>query len=258
LFQWLRAFSEYVFGTIGYAAPALILWALAVRPSRTGLRDTMLPGDPHRRLAAWLFWLPILTPIAAAVVTRTNMVSLWNTPALNLLPVLLLASPKLTLPRTMLVRIAGTAIAFTIIALLAAPFVAGTILKVGVENHAAYGRLVAAEMDRQWKQVTQAPLKLVGGPFGLISTAAVYGADQPSTFADFSPYLSPWATPERIARQGMVIACPSDDAGCLAQVEQRMRQTPGSTKSEVELRRRWLAWESAPARFVIAVLPPRS
>jgi len=52
---------------------------------------------------------------------------------------------------------------------------------------------------------------LVAGPFVLASSAAFYGKDKPSTFADYYNYLSPWATGERIAREGMVVICEPGD-----------------------------------------------
>ena len=58
--------------------------------------------------------------------------------------------------------------------------------------------------------MTDKPLKLIAGPFVLVSTAAFYGTDQPSTFADFSSYLSPWADDARIAREGMAVMVATD------------------------------------------------
>ena len=69
------------------------------------------------------------------------------------------------------------------------------------------------------------PLKLIAGPFVLVSSAAFYGEDQPSTFAQFSHYLSPWADDARIARDGMAIMCEADDPLCL-QVHGRGRGAP--------------------------------
>ena len=53
--------------------------------------------------------------------------------------------------------------------------------------------------------MTDKPLKLIAGPFVLVSSAAFYGTDRPSTYADFSHYLSPWADDARIAREGVAV-----------------------------------------------------
>ena len=51
-----------------------------------------MPRD-ERRIAAILFWAPLLLPVVPALIKNINLLSLWNTPALNLLPVMLLGSP---------------------------------------------------------------------------------------------------------------------------------------------------------------------
>ena len=48
--------------------------------------------EPARRPATLLFWTPLLLPIAVAVVKHTNLLSVWNEPSLNLLPVMMLAA----------------------------------------------------------------------------------------------------------------------------------------------------------------------
>jgi 4-amino-4-deoxy-L-arabinose transferase-like glycosyltransferase len=254
---WLNALAEYSFGTIGYCSVAIAACALASRPSRAALRDTLWPGEGARRRAALVFWSPLLVPIAVAAILRTNLLSLWNAPALTLLPVVLLSSPAVTLTRAALARLAAAALAVPLAALLASPVVAYVILKNGVENDAAYARLVMAQMQRQWRAATPAPLTLIAGPFGLVSSAAFYGADRPSTFADFSHYLSPGVTPETIARQGLAIACPADDAGCLHNMAALTATAADSSRSEVTLQRHWLGFAGPPERFTIAIVPPR-
>jgi hypothetical protein len=244
-----------MFGTTGYAAAALILWALAVRPSRHILRDIALPPEPIRRRAAILFWTPLLAPVAASAAGGTGMLSLWNAPALGLLPVILLNSPKVTLPRLGLKWIAGFAIAVPLVAMLAAPFAAYAKLR-GTENHANYARLVAAEAEKEWRRASDKPLRLMAGPFGLIVTTAAYVPDRPLTFADFSDYLSPWVDDARIVREGIVIVCPADMPWCLKNLDSLAAGNANTRRSEVTLRRSWLWLHSPPARFLIAIVPP--
>jgi len=257
VFDWFRALSEYSFGTIGYAGVALLAYGVATRPSLPVLADVLVPRDGEQRRAALIFWAPLLVPIAVAALTRTNLLSLWNTPSLTLLPVVLLSSPLVKLTREWAARIAALAVAVPVAVCLVSPVVAYVILEAGVENDAAYARLVMADMQEQWRKTTNKPLKLIAGPFGLISTAAFYGADRPMTFADFSPYLAPWATPARIASEGMAIACAVDERGCLTAMNGLIANAPKSTKTEVVLRRHLLWFDGPPARFVIAVVPPQ-
>lgn len=68
------------------------------------------------------------------------------------------------------------------------------------------GPQVAAVMQDRWHQATAgAPLGIVAGlEFPMMVTGA-FATDRPSMFTHFSTLESPWITPERIARQGMMI-----------------------------------------------------
>ena len=177
-------------------------------------------------------------------------------PALNLLPVMALASPRVTVPRVAVQRIAAVMTVLTLLIVAAAPVVAFVILKRGVENDAAYARLVMQAAEREWRAVTDKPLTLIAGPFILVSSAAFYGTDRPSTYADFSKYLSPWADDARIAREGVAVMV-APDSPYLHMTEQYLATVPVARRTEVTLVRRWLGFESAPRKFIIAIVPPR-
>lgn len=250
----LLSLFEYAAGTAAYGAFAILLVLIFARPVLRGLPDGFFPRD-ERRSAAILFWTPILLPAVPALAKGIGLLSLWNTPALNLLPVMLLGSPRVTLARGALLRMAKVVIVFTLGAVALSPVVAYVILKRGVENNAAYAKLLMGAADREWRAQTGKPLKMIAGPFVLVSSAAFYGADRPSTFADYSRYLSPWATDERIARGGMAIMCEAGDAWCLKVADAYQTVSPGA-RTEVALTRRWFGFENEPKRFLIATVPP--
>jgi 4-amino-4-deoxy-L-arabinose transferase-like glycosyltransferase len=246
---------EALGGTFAYAAVAIALVLIFVRPRPTALADGLLPQD-ERRVAANLFYVPLFVPIVPALIKSINLLSLWNTPALNLLPVMLLGSPLVTVPRVAVLRIAGVATALTLLIVAASPFVAFALLRTGVENDAAYARLLMEATEREWHKDTKKPLKLIAGPFALVSTAAFYGEDRPSTYPQFSRYLAPWVNDERVARDGMAIMC-SDWALCLQYMDAIAAQYGGGRRAEVTLARRWLWFSGPPARFFVTLIPPR-
>ena len=102
----IASMLEALGGTFAYAAVAFALVLLFVRPSPAALRDGFLPQD-ERRVAANLFYVPLFVPVVPALIKNINLLSLWNTPALNLLPVMLLGSPLVTVPRVAVLRIAS-------------------------------------------------------------------------------------------------------------------------------------------------------
>jgi 4-amino-4-deoxy-L-arabinose transferase-like glycosyltransferase len=261
--DFVGSLTEYSAGTAGYAAVALVLAAVLMRPSRKALRDSLFAVDPARRPATLLFWTPLILPIFVAMATRTNLMSLWNAPALNLLPVMLLSSPLLVMSRIAVRRLAVIVTAITLIAVVASPLVALIILERGVENDAAYAELAAAAAQRQWRETTSAPLRLVAAPYQLANPVAFYLTDKPATYANFSTYDSPWVSPTRLTGDGVVIICstagnPADVQHCLGHMDALTAAGPPGRRSEVTLTRHWLGLSSAPRRFVIATVPPRS
>ena len=252
----LYSMAEALGGTLGYAAIAIALVLIFARPRPLALADGFLPKD-ERRTASILFWIPLLLPIVPALIKNINLLSLWNTPALNLLPVMLLGSPLVTVPRAAVLRIARIVTVLTLLFVAASPFIAFTLLKRGVENDAAYARLLMAASEREWHKDTGKPLKLIGGPFALVSTAAFYGKDRPSTYAHFSNYLSPWVDDARIGRDGMAIMCFDTELCRQYMAEVAARYGGAKHQAEVTLARRWLGFEGPPAKFIIAIVPPR-
>jgi 4-amino-4-deoxy-L-arabinose transferase-like glycosyltransferase len=258
LTEFLRSLTVYTAGTVGYAALSLVLVAILVHPSLKAVRDSWITRDPQRRSLMILFWIPLLLPILVAIVTHTNLQSIWNEPALNLLPEMMLASGLVVVSRIAVRRLAAIVTAITLIIVAGSPLVALTILKVGVENSAVYARLAAEAAQREWRDTSDRPLRLVAGSFALASAAAFYIADKPSTYADFSPYLSPWVDDARLAREGVAIICTVDDEDCLRGMNKLVARGPAGRRSEVTLTRHWLGFASEPRNFVIATVPPRS
>jgi hypothetical protein len=258
--------ADFTFGAIGYVSVAILLVALLVHPSNAAVRDSWFVLDQKRRTATVLFWTPLLLPLIIAAVLRTNLQSIWNVPAFNLVPVMMLASPLVVVSRITLMRLAAIVTAITLIAVAMSPLVALTILKRGVENNAAYAKLSAVAIEDEWRQTTDAPLRLVAGPFALVDSAAFYMRDKPSTYANigdnffssFSSRLSPWVTEARIADQGIAIICPADESVCLKDMNKLTAGRPAGRHSEVTLTRHWLGLTGGTRRFVIATVPPRA
>ena len=145
----------------------------------------------------------------------------------------------MTVPRVAVLRVASVVTVMTGLIVLASPFVAFTQLKRGVENDAAYARLLMEATEREWRKDTAKPLKLIAGPFVLVSAAAFYGKDRPSTYAHFSNYLSPWVDDARIGRDGIAIMC-TDVPLCLQYMNEvaahhRRRLAPGGGDPDAPL-----------------------
>ena len=252
---WWRAFTNYILGTVAYGSAAVLLFLLGTRPSSAAIWDSLWPSDRMRRRTIPLYWVPLLASLIVAIVRNIQLISLWNIPALNLLPVVLLNSDRIKLPRFSVKVMAIVALSFPLAMIPVAPCVAYYKIRYGAENHSLFAGLAGNAAAAQWHAKTSAPLRILAGPFGLVATASAYMPEHPIVYSDFSRYLSPWVDQQRIDRQGMAIIVPADDPRWVREVRKRAR---GADFKEVSLTRRWLWWESEPQRFLIGILPPKT
>ncbi|HEY2137695.1 MAG TPA: glycosyltransferase family 39 protein [Xanthobacteraceae bacterium] len=257
LIETLGSGIGYVAGAAAYAALPVLLVVLAARPSAAAIRDAAWPQAEDRRLAVLAFWLPLGLPILFAVAAHELIISLWSIGSMTLLPVVLLGSPRIAVPKPAVRRVVGVAIALPLIALAASPLVAVVIHRQGVPNYATHYRLVAQAVDKAWRETTDKPLRLVGSYNNLLYGIVFYFPERPSTLEIVNPYLTPWTDNARVARDGIALVCPVEETLCVKALDQRAANGPAGRRVEVEISRRYAGVADKADRFVIATVPPR-
>jgi len=247
----------YTAGMAGYAAPAIVIAVLMLRPSREAVVDTLWPDDSVRRTLMVAFVAPFVVALVVTVAFKVKIVSIWGMAGLALLPVLMLSSPRLTVERTPSLRILAFAICFPVILTLLAPLIALINQRYMGEHYEGQHRLVGQALEKAWRETTDRPLRLIGGQLDLVYSAAFYMPGPPSIFLIDSPKQSPWADDARIAREGIAIVCPMDRPRCLDAMQRYVAASPSAKQSEVALVRRYLGTPGATHRYRIAIIPPR-
>ena len=239
----------YFAGSIGYAAlPVIIVLAIA-RPSRAALADIVWPQDDKRRLAAAAFWLPFVLPGIGAVVSGTEITSLWSMPAWTLLPVLLLSSPAVTIRAIDTSRVLMAAVVVPVIMLIAAPAIAVMVHRSGPRPGAAQGQLLAAQVERVWTQATQQPLRFVGCDADIAYSVAAYAYDRPLALPGMP---APDAT--LLRHSGMVLLCFAEDVSCVSLAR---AHNPDGGVMTTEIWRHYWGMPGKPQRYNIVIVPPR-
>jgi hypothetical protein len=183
-----------------------------------------------------------------------RLTPIWTIPNWTLLPVLLLASPLITVSREAAVRILGAALALPIAAVIAAPVVALTIHHLGrADQHARY-RLTADAITATWRSATTQPLRLISGESESPNGLAFYLADA-APLGVFDPHSAPWIARERITTQGIALVCPVESKRCIDEVD-RIDQAHTAVRREVALARSYLGIRGRTVRYLIAAVPP--
>ena len=154
----LALFSALIFTSNGlaYAIAAIVLCVLAMRPSWAAIRDTLWPGDAARRTLVIAFVAPFLLAVLIAVLLTVAIESIWVTPAMTQLPVVLLSSPLVAMSRLAAVRLLTLAVVFPLSMFAVSPLVALAVQLSGVPNYGSDYRAVAQAVERVWRAHRQA------------------------------------------------------------------------------------------------------
>jgi 4-amino-4-deoxy-L-arabinose transferase-like glycosyltransferase len=250
----------YFAGAIAYAVVPIVLTAVAARPSPAAVADALWPheeaGKASRQLAVLVFFLPLVLPTLLAAASSEKVVSLWAFGGMTLLPVVLLSSPRIVIPRPAAVRILGLAVTFPFLAVLAAPVVAVVTHISGVSNYGNQYSLIAGAASRFWHEVTGRPVRLVGSHDNVMNGSVFYFPDRPSTFDIQNPQLTPWADAARIARDGALLYCPVAEQGCMDAMNRRATAAKESRRTEADISRTFLGMAGPVTRYaIVAILP---
>lgn len=167
----------------------------------------------------------------------------------------------------------GVVAAELLIILIAAPGIAFAIHRIGVKPPAAHGRILAADTERAWRQVTSQPLRFVG--CDVADEVVTYAKDQPRAlpwrsfngdvadmvYAEGNHWPSspkdPQVSEAELAASGMALVCSTDRSDWVQAAAARAARDPASRRIDVEARRDFLGYPGRSARYVIFIIPPR-
>jgi 4-amino-4-deoxy-L-arabinose transferase-like glycosyltransferase len=249
--------SAFIFTSNGlaYAVAAIVLCVLATRPNWAAIRDTLWPSESERRTLLIVFAAPFLFAVLIAVLLTVAIESIWVTPALTLLPIVLLSSPLVAISRLAAVRLLALAVVFPLVMLTISPLVALGLHLSGVSDNGSDYRAVAEAVERVWHSQTNQPLRIVGSTtFG--NGVVFYFKEEPSTLDIDNPKLTPWVSVDRIRREGAAIVCPEKGAFCMRALRGYAAHYRVIADENVEVSRRYFGFASPPERYEIIVIPP--
>jgi hypothetical protein len=257
----------YLVGGAGYVACATLLLLGLTRPDAAAIFDTIFPPSSERRFVSVAFWLPLLLPIPVFLASGLELNSTWTMSGLMLLPIVLLSSPRLILNQTAVRRMMLVAVGFPVLMLMVAPTVAILMHWRGLSPTAAHVKLLAAQIEQEWKRSTAAPLRLVGGDLDLAYVTAFYLPSHPSTYLAGEPELSPWVDTARLDRDGIALVCHArDNLGegetcvhkpIIEAITAIAKERQGIRTIVVELERRLFGLAGKAARYIIVTVPPQ-
>jgi 4-amino-4-deoxy-L-arabinose transferase-like glycosyltransferase len=257
----LQRALHYTAVIVGLAAVSAALVALAARPKLSTCAEMRWPSEPERRVTLVAFILPLLLlPLALALIFHVELWVRWAIPAMGLLPVVLLSPGGITLGRKAVTRLVTLAVVFPFVMVGLAPLIAmgfhlrGNERDVFIEQF----QLIAQDVDRTWRDTTHLPMRLFASNARKLNGSVFYLADKPSAFDLDAPNDTPWASEERIARDGAALVCWLGDEPCLTAMNALAAKAPLVRTREVDISRQFWGIAGKPMRYRIVIILPRS
>lgn len=248
----------FIAGILGYIAAPIVLGFIATRPSMAAIGDTLWPSDPGRRTALVAFAAPIILAALGAVLLGVRVSSIWMMSGMTLLPIVLLSSPLVAIPRDAAIRLLALAIIYPMIMVAASPGIAVVIHRMGVEAYASHYQLIARAVERAWRERTSEPLRIVGSYSNIVYGVVFYFEGQPSALDILSPALTPWVDQDRIKREGVAIVCPAPEMQCVDAMNVYAERYPDAEVDNVTLARRYFGALDTPVDYRILIVPPQT
>lgn len=246
----------FLASVLGYIAAPVVLSALTTYPSLAAIKDSIWPSNPERRIFIVTFAAPVILAAVVAVAVRARLDPLWMICGMTLLPVVLLASPLLSIDRAAAIRLLALAIVFPLLALVAAPVAAIVIHRNGVPNYESQYSLIAKAVAQAWNAHTSKPLRVVGSFRTVVDGSNPYFSTRPATFAITSPWRTPWVDDDRIARDGIALFCPEQEIACVEEMN-RYAARFGAKAETVTLARRYFGTDETQVPYDIVIIPPQ-
>jgi 4-amino-4-deoxy-L-arabinose transferase-like glycosyltransferase len=217
---WLLAIqhaARFTFDNAVNFSGVLVILLLAWQISRRGAVKEPVDKLPQsrRRFLAVLVLAPLLLTMFFALAFQLKIAVLMAVGIFPLLPLFLMQFVPVLDSRRCFQIAGAVAMAITVSAVPAAPIERAVISARLTKSTATPGRELAAAATALWHAGVNAPLRYAGGPFFNIDAIGFYSEDHPSSFVDLSYGKSPWVTPEKIRKHGLLIACAHKDSDCL-------------------------------------------
>jgi 4-amino-4-deoxy-L-arabinose transferase-like glycosyltransferase len=250
-------FSALIFtsNAFAYGVVAIVLCVLATRPSWAAIRDTLWPSEPERRRLLIAFAAPFLFAVLIAVLLTVAIESIWVTPAMTLLPIVLLSSPLVAISRLGAVGLLALAVVFPLLMLVISPLVAIGLYLSGVPDKGSDYRTVAQTVEGVWRAHTDQPLRIVGSTT-FVNGIIFYFKGQPSTLDIDNPKLTPWVGVDRVRREGAAIVCPETDAFCMRALHGYAAYYGVVADENAVVSRHFFGFASPPERYEIIIILP--
>ena len=223
------------------------------------LTGTSAATDPARARPIWIIQAIVgIVPPIAAVVLPVFIKTDWGIPLFFLVPLCLVALPRLWVPRAALVRLAAIWLVMTLAVLLASPLLARMSVRQTAEVGSTRNPLsqFSEQLTAIWHQRFPTRWAVVAGTTEVGEPMTFYSPDHPAPLTPGEIWSSGLTSLDEAKRLGFIGICDTTD-NRLAECEQWMAaNAPNAEQLEVAARRFFRGVSGPLVRWKIYVAPP--
>ena len=217
---WHNTYSALSTGLVGAAANFA---GMLVLFSALGLRRwrALIPKLCRTWMARDNLWLtvlalgPLMLTLLLGFIGYVKVTPNFLIPTVYLLPLIVCRALRSMLSAAPVRDIMRRAAAFMLFALLITPVIAYSSVAFHFDDKGQISARVAVAATEAWGERVTSPLRIATGTEQFSLALPFYSSDGPVEFTHDSLQESPWITPERIAREGILYACAAGDMDCI-------------------------------------------
>jgi 4-amino-4-deoxy-L-arabinose transferase-like glycosyltransferase len=255
------AFGEvksFALGLVATMSAAAITWVMIAGDRLKRLPADFVAMDSGLRLLFYVALGTLLLPMLTSLAVGTDLPSLWALQGLFLFAVLIVCGTRYPIERfytvNVTVLVAGTAV---IAVLVAAPIHAAYRNTHGYEEGREFYPRAAAELTRQWRDLTGVPLTAVSGDDALAFATAFYSPDHPHYARPFA-YQYAWGLPRKSTlERGWAALCFHDQPDCLDWMERTSARAAHFVRREFSLQAELLGRAGVTRKLISLLVPPQ-
>ncbi|TYO63700.1 glycosyltransferase family 39 protein [Bradyrhizobium hipponense] len=249
--------KNFLLGLMAAMSAVAISWVFIA-----GRRLKQFPADfaamsPGLRLLFYTAIGTIALPVLTSLALGTDLPSLWALQGLFLFVMLVVCGARYPIERFYTVNVTVIAAGIALAAVLvAAPIHAVYRNSYGYEEGRNFYAQAAAELTREWRELTGKPLSAVSGDEALAFAVAFYSSDHPHCARPFD-YQSTWGLPRKAPpKPGWAALCFRDQDSCNRWMEWVAAQEGHVVRREFTVQASLWGWPGLTREVIVLMAPP--
>ncbi len=249
--------GRFLLGVLAYLALPTAAWLLMIRAALKKFATDIRKIESGLKLLALVFLGTVLFPIVVCMALDTDLPALWNLQGLFFVIVIAVAATTFAVDRFDTVNLAAGVLAFSLAAVVVAPFHAAYRNVHGFNEGRNFLHGASDELTRRWHELSDKPLPAISGDDSLAFATAFYSPDHPLYARPFR-FQYAWGQPRQSTLdKGWAALCFAGESLCEDWMRRLQTRQTKFVRSEIVLTSRLWGTPGVSTKIIAIIAPPR-